>query len=131
MTWRRPLTGIGPGNFPAEFVDARLAAEIRTGRRYVNPLLTSSYGEAHSEYLQALSDFGVPAGACAIAAAMLLLASTARRAFAAGRADPEAAIIFALLAAGATAALTWFPLQRPVTAVPLLLAAGRAWRLPR
>jgi hypothetical protein len=27
------------------------------------------------------------------------------------------------------AALTWFPLQRPVTAVPILLAAGRAWRI--
>jgi O-antigen ligase len=131
MVRRHPLRGVGPGNFPAEFVEARLAAELRSKRRYVNPLLTSSYGEAHSEYLQALSDLGVPAGACAIAAGLLLLASTGRRAFAAGRADPEAAILFALLVAGATAALTWFPFQRPITAVPLLLAAGRAWRLQR
>ncbi|HEY7369799.1 MAG TPA: O-antigen ligase family protein [Thermoanaerobaculia bacterium] len=128
MIRQRPLAGVGPGNFTAEFVDARLAAEIRAGRRFVNPLLTSSYGEAHSEYLQAFSDLGIPAGACAIAAVLLLLAATARRAFAEGRADPEAAILFALLVAGATAALTWFPLQRPVTAIPLLLAAGRAWR---
>ena len=34
-----------------------------------------------------------------------------------------------LLAAGAAAALTWFPLQRPISAAPLLLAAGRSWRL--
>jgi O-antigen ligase len=128
MVRERPLTGVGPGNFSAEFVGARLSSELRTKRRYANPLLTSTYGEAHSEYLQAFSDIGIPAGACAIAAGLLLLGAAARRAFATGRADPEAAILFALLAAGATAALTWFPLQRPVTAVPLLLAAGRAWR---
>jgi hypothetical protein len=41
----------------------------------------------------------------------------------------EALLLLALLVAGATSALTWFPLQRPVTGVPLLLAAGRAWRI--
>jgi hypothetical protein len=41
----------------------------------------------------------------------------------------EAVVIAAILVAGATAALTWFPMQRPITAVPLLLAAGRGWRL--
>jgi len=35
----------------------------------------------------------------------------------------------AILGAGAAAALTWFPLQRPISAIPLLLAAGRAWRI--
>ena len=38
-------------------------------------------------------------------------------------------MLAALLATGAAAALTWFPLQRPITAVPILLAAGRAWRV--
>jgi O-antigen ligase len=128
MARRRPLVGVGPGNFGAEFLDARLSAEIRDRRRYVNPLMTSAYAEAHSEYLQAVSDIGVPAGLCAIAAVVGLLLLAGRRAFVAGREDPEAAILFALLAAGATAALTWFPLQRPITAVVLLLAAGRAWR---
>jgi hypothetical protein len=37
--------------------------------------------------------------------------------------------IFALLAAGAVAALTWFPFQRPISAIPLLLLAGRGWRI--
>jgi hypothetical protein len=38
-------------------------------------------------------------------------------------------LLLAVLAAGAAGAATWFPLQRPITAVPLLLAAGRSWRL--
>jgi hypothetical protein len=25
--------------------------------------------------------------------------------------------------------VTWFPVQKPITMVPLLLVAGRAWRL--
>ena len=37
--------------------------------------------------------------------------------------------LVAFLSAGATGALTWFPLQRPITALPLLLAVGRAWRI--
>jgi hypothetical protein len=41
----------------------------------------------------------------------------------------EAVLLLAFLGAGAVAALTWFPMQRPLTAVPLLLAAGRAWRI--
>ena len=45
------------------------------------------------------------------------------------RRTPEAIVLAAVLATGAAAALTWFPLQRPITAVPLLLAAGRAWKI--
>jgi hypothetical protein len=48
-----------------------------------------------------------------------------------GSVDAEAVILLALLAAGATAALTWFPFQRPISSVPLLLAAGRGWRVWR
>ena len=43
--------------------------------------------------------------------------------------DAEAAALLGLLAAGAVAALAWFPLQIPFTAMLLLLAAGRGWRL--
>ena len=132
MFRERPLTGFGPGRFGAEFVPHRLAAEIRYRRRFVNPLVTSSYGEAHSEYLQAFADAGFPAALAAFAAAALLVTGAARRA----RAEPEpqsgngeAAVVLALLVAGATSALTWFPLQRPISAVPLLLVAGRAWKL--
>ncbi len=123
MVRARPLTGMGPGTFGAEFVPHRLTAELRWRERFVIPVVTSTFTEAHCDYLQALAELGAPAGLAAIAAALLLLVSLARQPSA------EAAVLLAILAGGAVAALTWFPLQRPATAVPLLLAAGRAWRL--
>ena len=130
MTRDRPLLGFGPGSFGSEFVAHRLRAEIGARRRYVNPLATSSYAEAHSDYFQPFAEEGIPAALLAIGAAAVLLAGVFRTA----RARPpgessEAILLAALLAAGAAAAVTWFPLQRPITSVPLLLAAGRAWRI--
>ncbi|MEP6769535.1 MAG: O-antigen ligase family protein [Acidobacteriota bacterium] len=130
MARERPLTGYGPGTFGAEYVTHRLDAEISARRRFVSPLATSTYGEAHCDYLQPFAEVGIPAGLAAIAAAALLvigLARAVRAAPAGGRV--ESLLLLALLSAGAVAALTWFPLQRPITAVPLLVAAGRAWRL--
>jgi O-antigen ligase len=127
MARDRPLTGYGPGTFGAEYVPHRLAAEVRARRRFVAPLLTSSYAESHCDYLQVFADAGTPAGLLVLAAVGCLFAALAR----AARRRPagEAVILLGVLAAAATAALTWFPLQRPVTAVPILLAAGRAWRI--
>lgn len=127
MTRERPLTGYGPGTFAAEYVPHRLSAEIRDRRRFVAPLLTSSYAESHCDYLQVFSDAGVPAGLAVLGAAVCLFVASGRAAR--RRRTGEAVVLLAVLAAGATAALTWFPLQRPVTAVPILLAAGRAWRI--
>ena len=124
---RRPLLGFGPGTFGAEYVPHRLAAEIRSRRRFVNPLVTSSYAEAHCDYLQVFSDAGAPAGVLALGACGGLLALAVATAW--RRRTPEAILLAAVLATGAAAALTWFPLQRPITAVPLLLAAGRAWKI--
>jgi O-antigen ligase len=129
MTRERPLVGWGPGTYAAEFVPHRLSAEIRARRRFVNPLVTSSYSEAHCDYLQAFAETGIPGGVAVLAAAGFLLASVGRKARRLPGADREAAIVFALLVAGAAAALTWFPMQRPISAAPLLLAAGRGWRL--
>jgi O-antigen ligase len=131
MTRDRPLTGFGPGTFQAEFVTHRLEAEISLRRRLANPLATSSYSEAHCDYLQPFAEAGIPAGLLSVACAALLLAAMARRARTGGVVRAEIVVLLALLAAGATAALTWFPLQRPITSVPLLLAAGRGWRLWR
>jgi len=108
-------------------VPHRLAAEIRVRRRFVAPLMTSSYAEAHCDYLQVFSDAGVPAGLAVVGAVAGLFAALGTAAW--RRRTAESALLFAVLAAGAMSALTWFPLQRPVTAVPLLLAAGRAWRI--
>ena len=127
MTRERPLLGYGPGTFGAEYIPHRLAAEIRTRRRFVSPLVTSSYAESHNDYLQVASDAGIPAALLAIGAGVALFAAIGRAAWRRGR--PEAIVLAAVLATGAAAALTWFPFQRPITIVPLLLAAGRAWRL--
>jgi len=130
MARSRPLAGWGPGTFGAEFVAHRLGAELRLHRRLVNPLLAGSYTEAHSEYLQATAEAGVPAGLACLGA-MCALTVGVLRAIRRTPDDPsrrDAILVLAILCAGGTAALTWFPLQRPITAVPLLLAAGRAWR---
>jgi O-antigen ligase len=129
MTRERPVIGWGAGTYAAEFVPHRLTAEIRYRHRYVNPLVTSSYSEAHCDYLQAFSEAGIPGGLAALVAAGALLAGLGRNARAGGPSRAEAAILFGLLVAAAAAALTWFPFQRPISAVPLLLAAGRGWRL--
>jgi O-antigen ligase len=135
MALDRPVLGYGPGTFGAEFVPHRLRAEIKARRRYVNPLTTSSYAEAHSDYLQPFAEEGVVAALLAIAAAGVLLVSTVRaarrRQAQTGPRRAEKILLAALLSAGAAAAVTWFPFQRPVTAVPLLLVAGRAWRIGR
>jgi O-antigen ligase len=131
MTRARPLVGWGPGTFAAEFVPHRLQAELRFHRRFVNPFLAGSYTEAHSEYLQAAAEGGIVAGLAALAAMGTLITGLVR----ALRCAPdecsrrEGIVLLAVLCAGGISALTWFPVQRSITAVPLLLAAGWAWRL--
>jgi O-antigen ligase len=131
MTRERPWIGFGPGTYGAELVAHRLRAEIETRKRMPNPLLTSAYGEAHCDYLQFFAEAGIPAGAALLGAIFLLFRGLLRasRRLPPGPARSEAILLLACLGAGAVAALTWFPLQRPFTAIALLLAAGRAWRI--
>jgi O-antigen ligase len=131
MTRDRPWTGFGPGTYGAELVPHRLRAEIETRRLMANPEATSAYGEAHCDYLQVFAEAGIPAGVALLGAIALVFAGllAASRRLPPGPDRGEAVLLLAFLGAGAVAALTWFPLQRPLSAVPLLLAAGRAWRI--
>ena len=129
MIRERPWTGFGPGTFGAEYAPHRLTAEIRRRARYVNPIRGSAYLEAHCDYLQAGAEAGLPAAAAGLGAFVLVLVPLAGAAARESARRAEVLGIGGLLCTGAIAALTWFPLQRAASALVLLLAAGRAWRI--
>ncbi len=110
MTAERPLLGFGAGTYGAEY--AR-----HTDLKFVNIKLLGSYAQAHNDYLQALAELGIPATLSLLAAFVMLMRGP--------RTDLAA---FSILIGGAIAALTWFPMQRPETALLLLAASGRMWR---
>jgi O-antigen ligase len=126
MARARPIAGFGPGTFEAEFVPHRMRAEMRHRTRLVTPVLTSSYGETHCEPLQAVAEWGLPAGTAATAAVLLLVLLTVARAR--HSQDDEGLVLAGVLVAAAVAALTWFPFQQASTTAPVLVALGRAWR---
>ncbi|MBK8599051.1 MAG: O-antigen ligase family protein [Holophagales bacterium] len=127
MTREHPLLGVGPGGFESRFVPARLAAEQRLRRSFVAESAAGSYAQAHSDFLQAPAELGLPAAAALTASFALLLVGLRGRIRATS--SPEPAVLLGVLAAGFVAALAWFPMQRALTAAPLLLAVGRAARL--
>lgn len=126
MIREHPWTGIGPGQFEHRFVPARIAAEKHWHTRLVVAYFaTNSFDRAHNDYLDLVAAIGLPAGLAAVGAFGVLAVALARRA----RSSPEAGTLLALLAAGLTAAATWFPFEIAITSVVLLLAAGRGLRL--
>ncbi|MBK7975581.1 MAG: O-antigen ligase family protein [Deltaproteobacteria bacterium] len=131
MVRAEPWTGNGPGTFEADFVPFRLAAEVDGRARLAHPELTGHFASAHDEYLEAFASTGVPGGLLALATLVALLAGSAARCIRPRESGADLLrdrLAFATLVCGAVAALTWFPLQAAATRVPLLLAAGRAWR---
>lgn len=127
MIQARPWTGFGLGSYARESQRMRLAAELRWQQRLPPPPTATTFAYAHQEYLQLAAECGLPALACVLAALALLLWGLCRQARAAAQA--EALQLVGVLSAGAIAALAWFPLQIPLTAGLLLLAAGRGVRL--
>jgi O-antigen ligase len=131
MVAARPVTGHGPGTFGPEFVEHRLAAESRWGRRLANPyLLGGSYEEAHCDYLQLASESGL-----AVTLLLAVAAGLAGMALRGGLRDGgvsrsgELRTMVATVAALAVAALTWFPMQRPATALLACCLLGRIWSM--
>nr|WP_281378018.1 O-antigen ligase family protein [Chiayiivirga flava] len=127
MARMHPLTGVGPGRFAAQAQTHRFAAEIRLGTRLPPPSTATGFAHAHQDYLQLAAEAGWPALALALLAFAAVWAPLLRLAQSPGAVEPL--LLLAVLSAGAVAALAWFPLQIPCTAVLLLLACGRAWRL--
>lgn len=127
MLAQRPLFGQGPGSFERESQRFRLAGELRWRERLLPPPTANTFTEAHNEFLQVGAEAGLPALLLALIVAGGLLDRLLHRAIA--RPEAEERLLLGVLVAGAVASLAWFPLQIPLTAVLLLLAAGRAWRL--
>ncbi|MES2932486.1 MAG: O-antigen ligase family protein [Pseudomonadota bacterium] len=127
MAATRPFTGYGPGTFAAEVQTQRFAAEINLRTRLVPPVNANAYIFAHQDYLQLSAEAGIPTLIAFLAALGLLIAGLLKLTH--GHRAQEPLILLAVLIAGAVAALAWFPMQIPFTAIVLLLACGRAWRL--
>lgn len=127
MAREHPLTGVGPGRFAAQAQAHRFAAELRLRVRLPPPSTATGFAHAHQDYLQLAAEAGWLALLFALGAFGVLCARLVRLAQSPGATEPL--LLLAVLAAGAVAALAWFPLQIPFTAVVLLLACGRAWRL--
>jgi O-antigen ligase len=128
MVHEHPWVGFGPGTFASEFVRHRLDAELRWRVRFIQPA-GSFFAQAHQDYLQLAAEWGLPALAFLCAAGLVVLMALVRNIILGGKPIREEAVILAILVAGTIEALAWFPFQAPNTAVPLLLAAGRGWRI--
>ncbi len=127
MVRARPLTGFGPGSYAAEAQRHRLRAEIRVKARLLPPPTANAFVYAHQEYLQLAAEMGVPTLLALLLALGTMLIALLRLASSPG--PTEVLAVVGVIACGAVAALAWFPLQVPFTAVLLLLACGRGWRL--
>ena len=121
-----PWLGQGPGSFARESTARRLDAEVRVGARFVQPT-GATFVYAHMDLLQFAAECGVPAAILVFAA----FAAIFRRMVvsANGADETERLLLLGVAAAGAVGSLAWFPFQIPVTAMALLLACGRLWRL--
>jgi putative inorganic carbon (HCO3(-)) transporter len=126
MMMDRPWLGFGPGTYAAEYAQHFVDAEARWRLRLGHPQLPGSYAQAHNDYFQSVAELGIPAVLAAVAALVLVTVFAWRNGSTAG----DTAVL-AVIVAGAAAALTWFPMQRPETAMLLLGALGRAWRIGR
>ncbi len=131
MIATKPWTGYGPGSYAKQSQVQRFAAEIELRRRLPPPPPATAFVQAHQEYLQVAAEAGLPVLLAVLAALGGLLGGLLHlaRPVNAAHTRLEAHLMLGIIVAGAVAALAWFPLQIPFTAIVLLLACGRAWRL--
>jgi O-antigen ligase len=127
MVRARPLTGHGPGSYALRSQEYRQIAEFRYRARLTPPNTAAAFVVSHQDYLQLAAEAGIPVLLLALTALVGLIVGLMRL----NREGDhlEANILLGMISAGAIAALAWFPMQIPFTAILLLLACGRAWRL--
>jgi len=126
MVRTSPWIGHGPGSFAEESTRGRLDAEPRWRQRFLQPT-GATFVFAHQDGLQLAAELGLPALLCAALGFAIVYLRLLRAACA--QSSAERLLLLAVLTAGGVMSLAWFPLQIPLTAVLLLLAAGRAWRV--
>jgi O-antigen ligase len=127
MVRARPLTGHGPGSYALGSQEYRQIAEFRYRARLTPPNTAAAFIVSHQDYLQLAAEAGIPVLLLTLTALTGLIIGLLR--LARDGDHLEANILLAMISAGAIAALAWFPMQIPLTAILLLLACGRAWRL--
>lgn len=121
-----PWLGQGPGAYSQESSARRFPQELRAQTRLVQPL-GATFVAAHQEPLQWAAELGIPAAVATLIGFAVIVSGLLGRG---GRVvDPERLMLLGVLGVGAVSSLAWFPLQIPLTAVVLLLACGRAWRI--
>ena len=133
MIGARPLAGSGPGSYAVESTVRRLDAEIRLRERMVQPVV-ATFVRAHNDYLQLAAESGLLALALVVGALGFTIVASFRVVAAATpamdpRVDAERAVLLAVTTTVAVAAIAWFPMHIPLTAMLALLACGRLWRL--
>ncbi len=126
MIQARPWFGFGPGSYSLESTAQRLQAEANLQRRFKLPLNASAHVHAHQDFLQSAAEFGLPSLFGALTALGILIFGLIHQ-YAHSK-SLESGLLFALLLAGMLSALTWFPMQIPLTGVILFISVGRAWR---
>jgi hypothetical protein len=127
MVRARPLTGHGPGSFALRSQEYRQIAEFRYRARLTPPNTAAAFVVSHQDYLQVAAEAGIPVLLLTLTALTGLIVGLMRLAREGDHL--EANILLGMISAGAIAALAWFPMHIPFTAIMLLLACGRAWRL--
>ncbi len=123
-----PWMGSGPGSYAAESTSRRLDAEMRWQQRFLQPA-GASFVYAHQEWLQLAAEYGVPAMLMILIAFVVVILRLVTKVPQAAGDDAERIMLAGVLVTGLVISVAWFPMQIPITAVVLLMAIGRSWRL--
>jgi O-antigen ligase len=127
----RPLLGVGPGVYSAEFVPAKLALQERGAEFWAGHTAGSQFANAHSEPIELAAELGALGVLALLWAGWTLLGALRRRPVAPASGDPvdadRRALQWSGLAALAVLSLTYFPLRTALVAYPYVLLL--AWVL--